>query len=132
MWKKPKTNWQASDLFNVEDYNRIKGNLNEIRTQAQAVWPDFEYSEMGADKTYQDYSFYADEINLFEENIENLCKGIFPFAVGEKKTYEANNPFIDWRELNRIEQACLLIYENVIGAVNGRRTLAFVLNGGIF
>ena len=96
------------------------------------MWPDFKYSEMGADKSYQDYSFYADEINLFEENIENLCNGIFPFAVGEKKTYSANNPFIDWKELNRIEQACLLIYENVMGAVNGRRILAFVLNGGIF
>ena len=39
MWQKPKTDWQASDFFNIEDYNRIKGNLNEIRTQALAVWP---------------------------------------------------------------------------------------------
>ena len=62
----------------------------------------------------------------------NLCNGIFPFTVGEKKTYSANDPFIDWKELNRIEQASLLIYENVMGAVKGRRTLAFVLNGGIF
>ena len=132
MWQTPKTDWQASDFFNIGDYNRIKGNLNEIRTQALAVWPDFDFSVMGEDKTYQDYSFYADEINLFEENIEKLCGGIFPFQVGEKKTYADNTPFIDWQELNRIESACLLIYENVMGAVKGRKTLAFILNGGIF
>ena len=34
MWQTPKTDWQESDFFNVEDYNRIKGNLNEIRAQA--------------------------------------------------------------------------------------------------
>lgn len=28
MWQTPKTDWQESDFFNVEDYNRIKGNLN--------------------------------------------------------------------------------------------------------
>ena len=132
MWQTPKTDWQASDFFNIGDYNRIKGNLNEIRTQALAVWPDFDFSVMGEDKTYQDYSFYADEINLFEENIEKLCGGIFPFQVGEKKTYADNTPFIDWQELNRIESACLLIYENVMGAVKGQKTLAFILNGGIF
>ena len=56
MWQTPKTDWQASDFFNIGDYNRIKGNLNEIRTQALAVWPDFDFSVMGEDKTYQDYS----------------------------------------------------------------------------
>lgn len=41
MWQQPKTDWQASDYFNIKDYNRIKGNLNEIRRQALILWPDF-------------------------------------------------------------------------------------------
>lgn len=132
MWQQPKTNWQPSDFINIEDYNRIKGNLNAIRAQALILWPNFEFETMGADKTYQDYGIYADEVNLFEENIEHLCSGIFPFEVGEKKTYADNTPYIDWQELNRIESACLLMYENVMGAMKGRKTLAFTLNGGIF
>ena len=40
MWQQPKTNWQASDFFNIQDYNRIKGNLNEIRAMALKLWPD--------------------------------------------------------------------------------------------
>ena len=71
-WLEPKTDWQASDFFNIQDYNRIKGNLNEIRTQALTLWPDFPFEEMGADKTYQDYGFYADEINRFEENVDYI------------------------------------------------------------
>ena len=132
MWQQPKTDWKAEDFFNVEDYNRIKGNLNEIRTLALTLWPDFEFEEMGEDKAYQDYGFYADEINRFESNVEHICEGTFPFSVGERKTFYENQPFIDWQELNRIEEACRLIYSNLRSREEGRKTLAFILNGGAF
>lgn len=127
MWQQPKTDWKPDDRFNIGDYNRIKGNLNEIRLQALILWPDFSFEPMGGDKTYQDYSFYADEINRFESNINYLCAGTFPFAVGERQTFYDNQPFIDWEELNRIERACGLIYSNIIGRKHGIRTLAFTL-----
>ena len=85
---------------------------------------------MGEDKTYADYGFYTDEINRFESNIDNICSGTFPFETGERKTFYDNQPFIDWKELNRIEEACGLIYSNIQGAINGRRYLNFTLNGG--
>lgn len=132
MWQQPKTDWQAGDFFNIEDYNRIKGNLKEIQTQALILWPAFPFEEMGADKTHQDYGFYADELNRFEANVENICTGTFPFAVGNRKTFYDNQPFIDWRELNRIEEACRFINNNILSRVNGRKKLAFTLNGGAF
>ena len=132
MWQQPKTDWKTNDFFNIQDYNRIKDNLNEIRTQALTLWPNFEFEEMGADKTYEDYSFYADEINRFEANIENICKGTFPFPVGIRQTFYDNAPFIDWQELKRIEEACLFIYNNIKSRAEGRKRLAFTLNGGDF
>lgn len=132
MWQPPKTNWQADGWFNVQDYNRIKGNLNEIWSQALILWPDFTFEEMGDDKTYQDYGFYADEMNRLESNIEHICAGTYPFAVGTRQTFYDNQPFADWRELNRIEEACRFIYSNVISRLEGRKTLAFTLNGGDF
>ena len=81
MWQQPKTDWQDSDYFNIGDYNRIKGNINEIRVQALTLWPDFDLEDMGEDKTYQDYGFHADEINRFEANIDHVCAGTYPFAV---------------------------------------------------
>ena len=131
MWQTPKTDWQESDFFNVEDYNRMKGNLNEIRAQAVILWPEFSLEDMGADKTYEDYSFYADEINRFETNVGRICAGTYPFAVGNQKTFYDNQPFIDWQELNRIEEACRLIYSNIQSRLNGRKILAFTLNGGV-
>ena len=132
MWQLPKTNWKDSDFFNIEDYNRIKGNINEIRSQALLLWPDFTFEEMGSDKTYQDYGFYADEINRLEANIDHVCAGTYPFRVGNRQIFYDNQPFIDWKELNRIEEACRLIYSNIQSRYNGRRTISFTLNGGVF
>ena len=65
-------------------------------------------------------------------NLEHICQGTFPFDIGEKQMFYDNQPFIDWRELNRIEEACRLIYSNIRSREEGRRYLAFVLNGGDF
>ena len=132
MWQTPKTNWKEGDFFNIEDYNRIKGNINEIRSQALLLWPDFTFEEMGTDKTYEDYGFYADEINRFEANLEYICAGTYAFKIGSRQTFYENQPFIDWEELNRIEEACRLIYSNIQSRYNGRKTLSFTLNGGVF
>lgn len=132
MWQAPKTNWQASDYFNISDYNRIKGNLNAIKELASALWAEIDFSEMGNDKTYDDYGFYADEFNLFEENIENFKNSIIDLPVGSKKTFYENTAFIDYAELNRIESACLRFYQNVQSAANDRKRLAFTLGKGRF
>ena len=55
-----------------------------------------------------------------------------PFVVGSRQTFYDNQPFIDWKELNRIEEACRLIYSNIVSRDQGRKTLAFILNGGDF
>lgn len=132
MWQTPKTNWQASDYFNISDYNRIKGNLNAIKELASTLWAEVKFSEMGADKTYEDYGFYADEINLFEENVENFRNSLVDLPVGEKKTYYENTAFIDYTELNRIESACLRFYQNIQSAAGDRKRLAFTLGKGRF
>ena len=132
MWQTPKTNWKEGDFFNIEDYNRIKGNLNEIRLQALMLWPDFVFEEMGLDKTYQDYGYHADEINRFESNVENIRAGTYPFKTGSRRTFYDNQPFINWQELNRIEEACRLIYSNIQSRYNGRKTISFTLDGGAF
>lgn len=131
MWQFPKTDWQPNDLFNIQDYNRIKGNLEEIRNTALELYTTISFEEMGADKSYQDYSFYADELNRFEDNLEHICSGTYPFAIGNRtRVYADNTPFIMADELNRIESACLMIYQNLKSGADGRQQLEFTLNGG--
>lgn len=130
MWTEPKTDWRETDYFNIADYNRIKANLSHLRDMAVPLWQAFALADMGADKTHNDYSFYADEINRFEDNLEAICVNTYPFAIGDKKTYHANSPFIDHGELNRIEKACLLIYNNLKGQADSLSRLSFKLKGG--
>lgn len=126
MWIEPKTDWKLTDFFNVQDYNRIKGNITEIRDQALELWPDFTLDFMGADKVYGDY-YFADEINALENNLEHICQNTYPFVIGDKQEFYPNTPFIDWLELNRVESACKLIYSNITGRIEGRARMAFSL-----
>lgn len=131
MWITPKTNWTSSDYFNIGDYNRIKGNLEWLNGMINQVYPPISISPMGANKTYSDY-IYADEFNLFETNLEVMKNWIVSLGIGSGILYSENAPTPNYNELNRIESATLKMYNNLTGQINGRPTLSFTLNGGIF
>lgn len=137
-WMKPKTDWESSydssgnytgDYFNFTDYNRIKNNLTELRNKAVLLYPEFSLSSMGADKAAGDY-LYADEINALEDNLDAICKNTLPALGGVKKTYYENTATINYVELNRIEQCCLNLYNNLVNQAQGRPVLSFVLGTG--
>ena len=130
-WTTPKTDWTATSYFNPVDYNRIKGNLNYLQTMINQVYPAVTISDMGSDKTYSDY-IYADEFNLFETNLEIMKNWIVNLGIGNGILYSANAPTFNYAELNRIESAMLKMHDNLLGQINGRATLSFTLNGGIF
>lgn len=126
MWTAPKINWKETDYFNIQDYNRIKNNLNHIRSMALQLYNDFPFADMGNDKSYTDY-YYADEINLFESNLERINMNTFPRPIGDTVTFYDNQPFIDYHELNRLELGMLTIYKGLYGQAAGRRKLQFKL-----
>lgn len=127
-WKTPKTNWKPTDKVNIQDYNRLKNNIAYLRELSMEVYKAYTLADMGADKAYADY-IYADEVNTIEANLTALCAGTYPFQIGEQQTYYPNQTTPDYEEFNRIESACLLIYNNLVGQINGRRRLAFLLGG---
>lgn len=131
MWQTPKTNWKAADTFNIGDYNRIIGNIAELRTMAIKLYKEFTISDMGPGKTYGDY-IYADEINAIEGNLTKICGSTYPFPIGEQKTYYPNQPAADYKEINRIESACRMIHDNLAGQAAGKRRLACTLGGERF
>ena len=130
-WITPKTNWASSDYFNIEDYNRIKNNLEWLQEMINQTYPSISISAMGADKTYSDY-IYADEFNLFETNLDSMKSWIVPLGIESGILYSENAPTPNYTELNRIESATLKMYENLSGQIVGRPMLSFTLNGGIF
>ena len=117
-WITPKTDWAAStdesgkytgDYFNITDYNRIKNNIEFLGAAAHQFWPVFVRAM--PDRNYQEYP-YADEINVLSENLEAINKYV-GCDIGEKTEYADNGAFIGFADLNRIESACLKMYEEM-------------------
>lgn len=126
-WIDPKTNWASTDRFNIEDYNRIKGNLEYVYEKAVEISAIFSIQDMGNEKTgYADF-FYASEFNLFEQNLATINQNIFTQDYGVAQTFYDNGPFIQWEELNRIESATLSMLEILNRQKAGLRKLSFRL-----
>jgi hypothetical protein len=127
-WVTPKTNWVKTDRINYVDYNRIKNNLAYLRDLAGQLYREFNIT-VDPDKDKYSLWPYPSEINRLEENLETIRNHTYPFATGQRRTYYGNAPAIDWQELNRLESATLLIYNNLRGQEEGKRRLSFRLGG---
>lgn len=132
-----KTNWKTSysssgaylgDYFNIEDYERIRLNLVELKNLVLMMYPSCPVVEM-VSKSYKDY-FYAEDINRFENNLETIVSSSFPFPIGKKRTFKANDPFLNFSELNRIEAGIELLYQQLTGQYQGAKRLSFTCGGG--
>lgn len=124
-WHIPKTNWKYLDPVNIEDYNRIKNNLEFLNERASELYAAFQIQEMGADKTSYKDDYYAEEWNLFEQNLDTINKHIFTQDYGPTVRFFDNGPFIDWKELNRIEDAILSMNEILDNLEVGLARLSF-------
>ena len=115
-WITPKTDWATStdesgkytgDYFNITDYNRIKNNIEFLGAVAHQFWPVFVRAM--PDRNYQEYP-YADEINTLADNLEAI-NAFVGYEIGQKTVYQDNDAFIGYEDLNRLETACLKLYE---------------------
>lgn len=126
-WIAPKTDWVASDYFNVEDYNRIVGNIIYLQYLAKTLFAEFDIRGMVEEKTYYS-NFYASEMNLIEENIEIINHNTYGFNIGETKEYRVNEPTPNYDEFNRIESASLRIFNALYGQSVIMQHLAITLS----
>ena len=127
-WIEPKTDWISTDYFNIEDYNRIIGNIRYLKALAEALFKSFDTLSMGEEKTYVSM-IYAREMNAIESNLEIINAKTYGFDIGETQTFQANKSTPLWSEFNRIESACLLIYKTMTAHKNALPRLAFTLGG---
>lgn len=143
-WETPKTDWKAEynnievylgDFFNIEDYNRIKNNLQYIRDRGLELFANLPELHLGADKhfpiagnpDFDNDNFFADEINAIENGLQGIQDAIGLFDYGHSKLFYENGAFIDYTELNRIESAELDLYDHIESSIAGRMTLAIRL-----
>lgn len=138
-WITPKTNWYGTtvdgvykgDHLNASDYNRIKNNLEYLRELAGKLYPEFSYTATLSDKTAGDF-FYADEFNQLENNLTLLNSKTLKKNYGTAQYFSDGGQFITYTELNRIEKACLDLYNVLTASYEGRRKFQwqFGMKGG--
>lgn len=127
MWIEPKTNWLETDYFNYTDYNRIKNNIDYLRELALSLYKNFPFEKFGSDKTgYHDIP-YADEFNLIERDLEYIRKGTYDFFVKEMKEWKENQPTPTYQDFNRIESACLNLYNGLTSQMENKKRLGIRL-----
>ena len=128
----PRTDWTATDYFNLEDYERIRSNVSELALEygVRLTVPDEEGSLIsivppaGMPLT-----------QIIRNGILLLCIRIarargwhFPLAADVTAEQEEADPWapvvnvprwFDWQELNTIEQLCELAFADVKSAEYG-------------
>ncbi|MDF2610036.1 MAG: hypothetical protein K0R92_1510 [Lachnospiraceae bacterium] len=128
MYSEPKITWTINDYFNVEDYNRIKNNLQWLKDYSLNLYRNFIIEDMGLDETYNGLP-YADMINAIENNLETISSNTIPSAfTGQTMQYSENGAFIDYVELNRVESIIKRLHDLLDGQYYGRNKLSFKLN----
>lgn len=117
-WETPKTDWATSydsegyysgDYFNVDDYNRIKNNMEIVYELAGLGTID-----LGDDKVCNGTEIskiYASEFNALEDALDEII-ATHDLGIDDRpNTYVQNGKAVTATELNRIEGAQLAYYE---------------------
>lgn len=101
-WMTPKTNWKATDTFEIEDYARIVGNITYLRNLAEKM---FVYipalAAVPATKTYSSM-IYPSDLNGIENNIVLLDTATYKTGY-QAKVWKANQSTPTYADYNRLE-----------------------------
>lgn len=125
-WETPKTDWVATDFINYTDLNRIGNNLAWLRDEAVKMYKEFDIHTFTPFYGYTS-DVFASQINKLEEDLETINTNTYNFDIGETRTYVANQPTINYVELNRIESACLQLKTYLESQYAALRRLSFRL-----
>lgn len=121
----------TGDFFNVEDYGRIKQNIEYLREYAYFLYGGFTMRGMVA-VTVESYG-YASTIDALDANLEAIAANTFrPPDMLPVKQWRGNQPPPGPDDWNRIENTCLLLFEQFERQFACLPKLAFELKGSAF
>lgn len=133
-WQTPKENWTVTydaqgnyigDYFNYGDYNRIVGNLAELKSRIETIYGPSGVT-VPSTKSRGDY-VGADDLNRIENCFLSLNMKSLNIDYGDIPRYVPNGPMMDYIELNRLEGAIGDLYGQLGNTSSGRRHLQFNL-----
>lgn len=126
MWSTPKTDWAATDYYNIADGNRWRDNLLHIHELAEGLYGNIAIASMYDSKTIASFPLPS-EMNAIESNLEAINGATYQFDIGESQTFVGNGHTVAYDEVNRIESATLRLKETLESQKALKRHLAFRL-----
>ncbi len=117
--------WEPPDRFNAADYNRIKYNICYIKQIADIIFDSVEFVGMGADKTWEEDPA-PEDFQRIEQNL-NYISVAAGLPEEDFPEHGGNSPFLNYEELNKIEEKCRQLFDWLYGTVMARRRLPFAL-----
>lgn len=108
----PKTDWKSSDYINIEDYARIYNNQTAIYETSEPYTMPYQIDEIDL-PTYSSTNTF-ELVNVIARR-HNVLVGMIPLPGLERvRELSVENPFMyDYNELNSIEKAIKVMYENM-------------------
>lgn len=126
-WSTPKTNWIATDSFNINDFNRIKNNLEYLHDESEIIYGEYDITDMGADISSYAGFWDVSKFNIIEQNLITINEHMNGQNIGQALTFYENGVFITFSELNRIEGVSMNLKAIIDGWREGMATLPFRL-----
>lgn len=138
-WQAPKTDWAVryddagnyiGDYFNASDYKRIKGNLEYLTELAATATSETMVREFPhlEDVTVESFCT-AEMIDALDTTVQRIAAITWDPGIGSSGRWVGNGPAPTAEDLNRIESACILLYNSLIQQVKALPRLTFVLGG---
>ena len=120
MWLEPKTDWKSNDYYNIEDWRRVRSNLEHLREALLNLGtpgPDLLETETG--RGHEELP-YVHLVNNMETNLStlrtllgvNFTEDVAPRTWYERLSalYTTNPSYRDW---NRWELLLRRVYESI-------------------
>lgn len=128
-WIEPKTDWEKTDKFNIDDFNRIRNNVQWLHQKLSEINMFFDIADMGdAETTHARYPTAA-VFNAIEQNVQYINSRMENKDFGVTKTFFPNGAFITYDELNRIESMELDMKTSIDSIEKNIRHIPFRLGG---
>ena len=111
-WVEPKTDWTSQDAFDYVAYNRVTDNIMHLKELANYLFSSLNQFELETEKDNLSL-IYARHMNDIENGLKSINDTTYRHNIGETKSYKPNGNVPDFTEYNRIESACLSLYNQL-------------------
>lgn len=128
MWQEPKVDWRAEDSFDIEDYQRIVGNIAVVKQLAEELYRTISLAP--AVECKAGGIIFIEFFATVEDNLEKLWRGSIARTSYSKRVMQEGGSVWDKQDLARIEGTLGQLRSDLLAQREAQQIMPFILGGG--